>query len=45
MKRRLCQYCEDPLSWWAYLLLRWTCNDCVYRRARSGQPTGGRSAG
>ncbi len=38
MKRRLCQYCEDPLSWWAYLLLRWTCNDCVYRRARSGQP-------
>jgi hypothetical protein len=38
MKRRLCQYCEDPLPWWAYLLLRWTCNDCLYRRARGGQP-------
>lgn len=36
--RRRCQFCEDPLPWWAYLLLRWTCSDCAYRRAHGGQP-------
>jgi hypothetical protein len=38
MKRRLCQYCEDPLPWWAGLLLRWSCGDCAFRRAHGGQP-------
>lgn len=38
MKRRLCQYCEKPLSRWANLLLRWSCDDCAARRARGGAP-------
>lgn len=38
MKRRLCQYCEEPLSRWSYLLLRRTCADCAYRRAHGGGP-------
>jgi len=38
MKLRECQFCEDPLPWWALLVGVVTCADCAYRRAHGGQP-------
>jgi hypothetical protein len=38
MSRRLCQYCTRPLSRWAKVLLRWTCDNCVYRMSMGMPP-------
>ena len=38
MTRRRCQYCTRPLGRFAKLLLRWTCDGCVYRMQVGGGP-------
>jgi hypothetical protein len=38
VKRRGCQFCKDPLPWWAPLVGVVTCPDCSYRRAHGGGP-------
>lgn len=38
MARRRCQFCEDPLPWYAPLMRWWNCKDCAGRLMRGEQP-------
>lgn len=38
MSRRRCQYCEEPLGWFAKLLHIYSCGNCAYRLSMGVRP-------